>query len=284
MGERCNRTAEVRGSIPLSSTKSLTDESAIAGTRAHPFERVERDGSVAANGRLLAQETPVAIEVNGIGYAVLMATPVDLVDLAYGFALTERLIDRADDVIDVESHTAPAGTIVRVTVTAAVAGRVVARTRHRTSDSSCGLCGIENLEQAMRALPQVPRWTGDTEAVFTAVAALDGRQRLNQVTRSVHAAARCTADGAILDVREDVGRHNAFDKLIGAMMRGGADWDGGFALLSSRCSYELVEKAALSGCPMLATISAPTALAVARAEEAGLALHVIVRPEALLRT
>ncbi|WP_414714229.1 formate dehydrogenase accessory sulfurtransferase FdhD [Sphingomonas sp.] len=265
----------------------MTDKPAVeppVGTRSHGFERVERDGSAAASERLLAEESPVAIEVNGVGYAVLMATPADLVDLAYGFALTERLIDGAGDMVDVECHAAPVGSIVRITVSSAVADRVAVRVRHRTSDSSCGLCGVENLEQAMRALPHVPRWAGTSDAVFAAAAALDARQELNRTTRSVHAAARCAADGTILDVREDVGRHNAFDKLIGAMLRAGAGWDGGFALLSSRCSYELVEKAALSGCPMLATISAPTALAVARAEEAGLALHVLVRPDALLRT
>jgi FdhD protein len=182
-------------------------------------------------------------------------------------------------------HEAAAGTILRVAVTAAAGERVALRTRHRTSDSSCGLCGIENLEQALRPLPRLPTaWSGSDAAVFAALAGLDDRQRLNRATGAVHAAARCSAAGAILDVREDVGRHNAFDKLIGAMLRAGAGWDGGFALLSSRCSYELVEKAVLSGCPMLATISAPTDLAVRRAGEAGLALRVLARRDALLAT
>lgn len=213
-----------------------------------------------------------------------MATPADLLDLAFGFALGERLIDGADDIVDAEVHDVPAGWIVRVTLQARVANRVHDRVRHRTSDSACGLCGVENLEQALRPLPRVSAWKGESGAVFAAAAALAERQPLGRATRAVHGAARCSLDGAIVAVREDVGRHNAFDKLIGAMLRAGETWDGGFALLSSRCSYELVEKASLSGCPMLATISAPTDLAVNRAREAGLALHVVVRSDALLAT
>jgi FdhD protein len=256
---------------------------AAKGARRHQFERIGRDGLSAVIERDLAEEVPIALEFNGIGYAVLMATPVDLVDLVYGFALSERLIDRADDLIDVDCHVTGAGTVVRATVRPAVATRVVDRVRHRTTDSSCGLCGIENLEQAMRPLPTVPAWDGDVAAIFAAAGQLDVHQLLNRTTRSVHAAARCTRDGAVIALREDVGRHNAFDKLIGAMLRQGEGWQGGFALLTSRCSFELVEKAALSGCPMLATVSAATALAVERASQAGLALHTIVRHDGLLR-
>ena len=121
-----------------------------------------------------------------------------------------------------------------------------------------------------------------TAAVFRALAHLGDHQPLNRTTGGVHAAALCDADGAIRLVREDVGRHNAFDKLIGAMMRRCLHWDGGFALLSSRCSYELVEKAVLSGCPMLVTISAPTSLALSRAREAGLDLRVLARSDSVL--
>ena len=145
------------------------------------------------------------------------------------------------------------------------------------------MCGIENLEQALRPLPRVAaRSDADDRAIFEALAALPDAQRLNLLTGAVHAAAACSAGGIVHLVREDVGRHNAFDKLIGAMLRDKRGWDGGFALLSSRCSFELVEKAVLAGCPLLATISAPTTLAIARAAEAGLALRVLVRPDALL--
>lgn len=247
------------------------------------FDRIDPAGQRDAVERPLAREVPVAIEFNGIGYATLMATPADLDDLARGFALSERLIDHAGDIADLEVHPVEAGFIVRAVLAPHLSERVFERVRHRTTDSSCGLCGIENIEQAMRPLPRIPRrWQGSAEAVFAAAALLGEHQPLNRATGSVHAAARCASDGTILTVREDVGRHNAFDKLIGSMLREGAAWNDGFALLSSRCSYELVEKAAISGCPMLATISAPTDLALRRAQEAGLTLHVLVRPDALL--
>lgn len=251
----------------------------------HAFARTGSSGERAPISRALAVEAPVAIEVNGIAYAVLMATPADLADLAYGFLLTERLIERASDILGVDEFENEAGIVLRVAVREAAAERLVQRVRHRTADASCGLCGIETLEQAMRPLPTVlPTWAGNDAAIFAALAALDAEQVLNHATRAVHAAARCSAEGAIVAVREDVGRHNAFDKLIGAMLRGGAGWRGGFALLTARCSYELVEKAALAGCPLLATISAPTDLAVRRAAEAHLPLRVLARPDALLAT
>lgn len=257
----------------------------LSEAAARRFDRVGADGSRIAIERALAEEVPIAIECNGIGYAVLMATPSDLLDLAYGFVLTERLADRGADVIDAEVHPSEQGQIVRVTLAPAVAGRVFDRVRHRTTDSSCGLCGVENLEQALRPLPVLPAvWSGADSAIFAALAALNAHQPLNHRTGAVHAAAACSREGAIQLVREDVGRHNAFDKLIGAMVRAGMAWHGGFALLTSRCSYELVEKAVLAGCPLLATLSAPTRLAVERAEAAGLALRSLVRPDALLRT
>ena len=212
-----------------------------------------------------------------------MATPADLEDLAYGFALSERLIDSAADVVYVDVHRADAGIVLRVIVARRVADRIDDRVRHRVSESSCGLCGIENLEQALRPLPAVTaRYAGDDAAVFRALAALEDAQPLGRETRAVHGAAACTAAGDVRLAREDVGRPNAFDKLIGAMLRSGAGWDDGFALLTSRCSFELVEKAVLAACPMLATISAPTSLAVTRAREAGLLLRVLVRDDALL--
>lgn len=247
------------------------------------LERVASSGGREQATRAVAVERPVAVEVNGIGYAVLMATPADLEDLGVGFALTERLIDAASDVVAIDVHESEQGDVLRLTVPPPLAERVIARVRHRTSDSSCGLCGIENLEQALRPLPRVAAtWAGGSAAIFRAYQAMGEHQVLNRATGAVHAAAACSVDGAIRLVREDVGRHNAFDKLIGALARAGAGWDDGFALLTSRCSFELVEKAVLSGCPMLATISAPTSLALERAREAGLPLHTLVRGDALL--
>lgn len=247
------------------------------------FDRLTPDGGTQAIDRALAEEVPVAIEFNGIGYAVLMATPSDIGDLVLGFALAERLIGPDDAVLDVDTHRTEQGIVARATLPPDRTDALLERVRHRVSESSCGICGIENLEQAIRPLPHVTSETrADRAAIFRALEALYDHQPLNAATGAAHAAAWVGADGAIRLVREDVGRHNAFDKLIGAMAYLGADWDGGFALLSSRCSYELVEKAVLSQCPLLVTISAPTRLAATRAEEAGLPLVVLARGDALL--
>jgi FdhD protein len=225
----------------------------------------------------LVAEVPVAIEINGLGYAVMMATPADLEDFAVGFVAAERL----GAAMDVESHSAERGIVLRVTLADPTV--VIERVRHRTTDSSCGLCGIDNLDAALRPLPPIQgRSDAAPTAIFRAAAALRDHQPLNRATGAAHAAALCSADGEIRLVREDVGRHNAFDKLVGAMVRQRIGWDGGFALISSRCSFELVEKAVLAGCPLLAAISAPTALAAERARESGLRLAALVRADALL--
>ena len=235
------------------------------------------DGKRRTVTRAVAEEVPIAIELNGIGYAVMVAPPADLEDFAWGFVQAERL----GEIIDVEAHPAANGILLRITLKDA--DKVADRVRHRVSESSCGLCGIENLEQALRPLPCVTNvCDAAPHAIFRAIRALAANQPLNAATGTAHAAALCGADGAIRLVREDVGRHNAFDKLVGAMAREGLEWDGGFALLSARCSYELVEKAALSNCPMLATISMATALAVSRAAQAGLRLLVLARPDEYL--
>jgi len=253
------------------------------GSRPLAFSRIAAEGGTTPVTRPVAIEQPIAIEINGLGYAVMMATPADLTDFAYGFCLSERLIDAPADVIDVDSHTSERGTILRVTLIDDRAERVIERVRHRVSESSCGLCGIENLEQALRPLPKVSaRSTAEPGAIFRALADLRAHQPLNAATGAVHAAAACAADGSIRLAREDVGRHNAFDKLIGAMARGGMDWDGGFALLSARCSYELVEKAVLADCPLLVTVSMATSLAAERAAQAGLRLIALARSDAML--
>ncbi|MCP1468434.1 FdhD protein [Sphingobium sp. OAS761] len=247
------------------------------------FDRLAPDGATGSVVRPLAEEVPIAIEYNGAGYAVLMATPADIADLVQGFSLAERLVTRDDALLDVDMHAAARGIVARATLPPHRTEGLLDRVRHRASDSACGLCGIENLDQAIRPLPRVTAMSrADRAAIFRALAALGDHQPLNAATGAAHAAALAGPDGTIRLVREDVGRHNAFDKLIGAMARTGAGWDGGFALLSSRCSYELVEKAALAGCPLLVTISAPTRLAADRADEAGLPLVVLARADAVL--
>jgi FdhD protein len=247
------------------------------------FSRATFEGAREHITRAIAVEMPVALEINGAGYAVLMATPADLDDLATGYLFTERLIRSAADLVEADATAVEGGLLIRVLLAPERAEHVTARVRHRATDSSCGLCGVENLEQALRPLPRVRTTSrADDGATFRALAALDGFQSLNRTTGAVHAAAFCSADGRIQLVREDVGRHNAMDKLIGAMLRSSEHWNGGFALLTSRCSYELVEKAVLADCPLLATVSAPTSLALNRAHEAGLKLKVLVRQDALL--
>ena len=247
------------------------------------FRRIAADGAAEPVERMLASEHPVAIEINGIGYAVMMASAADLTDFVIGFLLGERLVAQADEIVEIDIHAAPGGSVARVRV-APERAAAIAGTRHRLTDSACGLCGIEAIERVHRALPAAPTARALPDAIFRALATMRDHQPINAQTGAAHAAMACAADGGIRLAREDVGRHNAFDKLIGAMALQRLTWDGGFALLSSRCSYELVEKAALSACPMLVTVSAATDLAVMRAEKAGLTLVSLARSDAILVT
>ena len=240
------------------------------------------DGSVVRD-REIAAEVPVAISVSGFGYAVMMATPADLEDFAYGFALSERLIDAPGQIERVGVRHEPRGVLLELWLDDSRRALVLERVRHRIGESSCGLCGIENLDQALRPLPPVKAPEAIApEAIFAALAELSAHQPLSTATGSVHAAALADGSGRIVIAREDVGRHNAFDKLIGHGLRRGLPLDEGFVLLSSRCSYELVEKAALAGVRLLVTVSAPTTLAIERAEAAGLTLIALARSDEML--
>jgi FdhD protein len=233
--------------------------------------------------RALITEVPVAIEVNGIGYAVMMATPMDLEDFAVGFCLSEQLIDAPDQIDSVDCHRAAQGWIVRIQLPQDKAEKVYARARQRVSESSCGLCGMDNLDEVMRELPRVSAQIDVADAaIFAALAALRDHQPLNARTGAAHAAAFCAPDGDIQIVREDVGRHNALDKVIGAMARAGISAASGFLLLTARCSFELVQKAILANCPMLVTISAATDLAAKTAAAQGLRLISLARADSAL--
>ena len=241
------------------------------------------DPGDAALIRSIAVEAPVSVEVGGIGYAVMMATPTDLEDYAVGFALSEGLVETPDQIDRVDVHPVEGGWALRLWVPPARKAIALERARQRVSESSCGLCGIENIEQVLRPLPPLAaRIATDRGAIAAALAALTDHQPLGRATGAVHAAAFCAPTGEIRCAREDVGRHNALDKLIGALARGGIDPATGFILLSARCSYELVEKTVRAGCPMLVTISAPTSLAAERAAQAGLTLVALARPDAAL--
>ena len=232
-------------------------------------------------------EAPVALEFNGLAYAVMMATPADLEDFALGFALTEGLAKSPADLSDLAVAEVENGWIVRASLTGLGIDQLTERVRARVAESSCGLCGIENLESVARPLPKVPAHGPlDEAAIFAALGALRPHQPLTRATGAAHAAAFCTEAGAILAVREDVGRHNAMDKLIGALAAAGQspgmDISRGFILSTARCSYEIVEKAVRAGATRLVTVSLPTSLAADRAVAAGLSLWSLARDDSVL--
>jgi FdhD protein len=248
---------------------------------------VRADGTRRAISREWVPEAPVALEFNGLSYAVMMATPADLEDFARGFALTEGLAKTPADVTDIAVAEVELGWIVRASLAGLGVEKLTDRVRTRVAESSCGLCGIENLEAVARPLPKVPAHAALSEtAIFTALAGLREHQPLTRRTGAAHAAAFCDGSGAIRRVREDVGRHNALDKLVGALAAAGEDpgidISGGFILSTARCSYEIVEKAVRAGATRLVTVSLPTSMAVARAMEAGLSLWSLARDDSVL--
>ena len=248
----------------------------------HRVIRVAPDHSEPST-RLIANEVPVALEFNGEVYAVMMLTPSDFEDFAVGFALSERIIAHASDIARIDVREGTRGIGVDIRLEKKLAGRLAERRRSLPGQSGCGICGLTSIEEALPQLAKVsapPRVT--PAALFAALQALPARQVLNRATGAVHAASFCTAQGEIVTVREDVGRHNAFDKITGHLARAKIDPTAGFALLTSRCSYELVQKAVLARIPMLVTISAPTELAVSIAKTTDLTLIALARGDSVL--
>jgi FdhD protein len=258
------------GAVPISANRSdYTDAPPAPRTIAVPVE------------------APIAIETNGIAYAVMMATPLQIEDFVTGFLLAEGLA-AADEVGEVAIHATQdsawgTGYVARVNLPVERLGPILERARRRVGDSSCGICGIEGVEAALRPLPPLSRASqASPQAIRRGLDAMRAGQVLGDATRATHAAAFCDEEGALIVVREDVGRHNALDKLVGALARQGVDPARGFVVMTSRCSYELVEKTVRAGVPLLVTISAPTDLAVRRAGAAGLALAVVARDDSML--
>ncbi len=239
-----------------------------------------RDGHAAAGERVLAEEVPVAFTYNRVTYAVMLASPSDLADFAVGFSLTEGVIANPSEIEELEIVEQPQGIELRMTLAPDRETALHARRRHLAGASGCGLCGIESLAEATRAPPQVPQGRAFTHGqIAAAMAVLPDAQMLNRVTRAVHAAAFWTAADGLIACAEDVGRHNALDKLAGALARRGADPAAGILLLSSRVSIELIQKCAVIGIPLLAAISSPTALAVRMAGAAGITLIGVARDD-----
>ena len=244
---------------------------------------ISADGTRRPRTREWVPEVPVALEFNGLSYAVMMATPADLEDFARGFALTEGLARTPADISDIAVAETELGWIVRASLAGLGIDKLTERVRARVAESSCGLCGIENLEAVARPLPKVPAHAAlDEAAIFAALGKLREHQPLTKATGAAHAAAFCDEAGAIRTVREDVGRHNAMDKLIGALAAAGQDPAAGFILSTARCSYEIVEKAVRAGATRLVTVSLPTGMAVERAGAAGLCLWCLARDDSVL--
>jgi FdhD protein len=237
-----------------------------------------RGGTSTPFSRELPEETPVALVHDATTTAVMMATPVDLEDLGIGFSLTERIVARPDQITGVECVAAGDGVEVRMWLAGDPSAMLAARRRTLAGPTGCGLCGVDSLAEATRAPPKVGEGqTTSPDAIHAAVAALSQAQQMGAVTRAMHAAGWWTERDGLVAIREDVGRHNALDKLVGALS-GGPRADG-LLVLTSRVSVEMVQKAAVLGAQILIAISAPTTLAVRTAEACGMTLVAVARED-----
>jgi len=237
-----------------------------------------RNGAVSEGRRSVPEETAIAFTYNRSAYAVMMASPADLEDFAVGFSLSEGIVASPSDIASLEVVPGDLGVELRMELTGAVADTFTERRRLMAGPVGCGLCGIESLSEAMRPLPAVTSTHKVTASeIAAALAALSSAQEMNRLTRAVHAAAFW--QGNLKAVREDVGRHNALDKLAGALAARELKAGEGMVLISSRVSVEMVQKAAIMGAGVLVAISAPTALAIRTAERANLSLVAVARED-----
>ena len=251
------------------------------GSVRRPVLRLTTGGSVTLE-ETVAEEVAVALVYNGISHAVMMAAPCDLEDFARGFSLTERIVERSSEIYDIEAEPVGRGIEVRLEIAAQRIAGLQERRRSLAGRTGCGLCGVDSLDAALRPVPAVsdPRPVARS-SIERAMAGLPQHQKINRTNGATHAAGWASADGTLVAVREDVGRHNALDKLAGALVRSGPSGPGGFVVVTSRCSYEMVQKAAAIGASAIAAVSAPTSLAIETAEQAGIALAAFVRDERL---
>ncbi|MES2148489.1 MAG: formate dehydrogenase accessory sulfurtransferase FdhD [Pseudomonadota bacterium] len=228
----------------------------------------------------LAEEVPVALEYNGISHAVMMATPADLAQFALGFSISEGIVRSPGEMYGVELEQGATGITVHIDIASAAFARLKERRRSMTGRTGCGLCGVDSLDQVLRPLPWLaPSRALSAPAIRRALAGVKALQPLNRLTGATHAALWCGMGGALEIGFEDVGRHNALDKLIGALAEAETELSDGFALITSRASVEMVQKAATAGIAALVAISAPTALAVRAAQDCGMSLVAFARGE-----
>lgn len=234
-------------------------------------------GSLSAGHRIIPEEAPVALTYDGSTYAVMMATPSDLADFALGFSLSEGVVDHASEIESLDILEIDGGIEARMWLKPAASARILGRRRSIFGPTGCGLCGVDSIGQALKPLPEVRSTLRVARRELAlAMAELQNRQALNAQTCAVHAAGLWLGQTDLL-VREDVGRHNALDKIMGAAASAGVSTSEGVVLLTSRVSVELVQKTARLGAPIIAAISAPTALAVKVADEAGITLAAVLR-------
>jgi FdhD protein len=246
-------------------------------SRDRPFVRLS--GTARADDAApVADEVPVAFVYSGRPHVVMMCSPDDLEDLAYGFSLTEGIVRDASEIerVDIARHAR--GAELGIAIPQEAAARLSQRTRALAGRTGCGLCGVEAIDDAVRAVRVIDATlTISVDALWRAGESLDARQPLNRETHAVHAAAWAAADGSLQVVREDVGRHNALDKVLGALARAGTDASAGFLIVTSRASFELVQKASAAGVALLAAVSRPTGLAVRIADASGITLVGLLR-------
>ncbi len=241
--------------------------------------QIER-GAASAVEEEIAEESPIALVYNGVPHVVVMASPANLEDLALGFSLSEGVIQSPVELGGIEIVPERTGYSVYLSIPPARVSVIEQRRRNMTARTGCGLCGAETIEQAMRDVPQVAAGQRLTHATIArAMQQLPALQLLNAATGATHAAGWADRDGQVSCVREDVGRHNALDKLIGALALAKVETSQGFAVITSRASYEMVQKAAMAGIGLIAAVSAPTALAVSIAHQAHVTLAGFVRGE-----
>jgi FdhD protein len=237
-----------------------------------------RAGALAQVDDMVVDEVPVALVYNGISHAVMMATPTHLDEFALGFSLSEGIIEGPGQCYGIEVERDAGGIAVQIDIASGAFMALKERRRSLAGRTGCGLCGVDSLDQVCRPLPALPPAQGFHAAgVRRALAAIGAEQTLTRMTGAAHAAAWCGMDGSIAIVREDVGRHNALDKVIGAMARGRADPGAGFLLITSRVSFEMAQKAAVAGVSALVGMSAPTLAAVDLADQAGMTLLAFAR-------
>ncbi len=250
-------------------------------THSNVTETARRNVRLSDGERFVPEETPVAFSYAGSTHAVMMATPADLEDFATGFSLTEGIITDPAEIETIEVLAEDRGIDLQIRLADAQNDALTARRRHMAGPVGCGLCGIESIEQAVRVTPSVrsSSLTICEDEIVEAVRLLNGQQPLHMVTRAVHGAGFYVPGQGLIAVREDVGRHNALDKLVGAARRAGHTGETGAVVVTSRVSVEMVQKTAITGSPFIIAISAPTALAIRTAEEAGMTLIALVRGE-----